>query len=113
MEKKPEVQMDDVRLKIDNAQKMWAEIKCEMQKVGMDGSGNLSVKKENLKNLLEEIRRNLETCVLGCNDNLFKRIVINLLKRILNISDDLGSTYAFAGYVESYYISDTIEMAKR
>ena len=105
--------LKDIRLMIEIAQQGWAEIEGEMQRLHASDTGKLCVKKEGLKNLLEEIRKNLEAWLLKWNSTILKRGCVNFLEKILIISEDLRGTYVFPGYVESFFIADTIEMAKR
>ena len=105
--------LKEIRLMIEIAQQGWAEIDGEIQRLNSSDTGSLSVKKEGLKNLLEEIRKNLENWLLIWNNSILKKISINFLEKILIISENLRKTYVFPGYVESFFIADTIEMAKR
>ena len=105
--------LKDIRLMIEIAQQGWTEIEGEMQRLHASDTGKLCAKKEGLKNLLEEIRRNLEAWLFRWDNTILKKICVNFLERILIISENLRKSYVFPGYVESFYIVDTIEMAKR
>ena len=97
---------------IEIAQQGWDEIDGEIR-INTSNSGNLCVKKENLKNLLEEIRKNLELWLFHWNSSILKKICKGFLEKILCISENLRESYIFPGYRESFYIVDTIEMTKR
>ena len=99
-----------IRREIKKAQNYWAGIKCEIDNA--PDLGCLSVKKEKLKNHLEEIRKMIGNRLLKCDNKIFREKCVDLLTKIFDISEDLNRTYAFPGYVESYYIYDTIKMAK-
>jgi hypothetical protein len=104
--------LKDIRLMIEIAQQGWREIECEMVRLHSFDSGSLCMKKEGLKNLLEEIRKNLEAWLLKWDNTILKKICINFLEKIMVISENLRKSYMFPGYTESYYIADTIAMAK-
>lgn len=104
--------LKDIRLMIEIAQQGWAEIEGETEKLRTPDSGSLCVKKESLKNLLEEIRRNLEAWLFNWDNTILKKICVNFLEKILIISENLRKSYVFPGYAESYYIADTIAIAK-
>lgn len=106
--------MEDIRLLLDIAQQGWDEIESEMQRLGGYDVGKLCVKKEKLKNLLEEIRENLEMWLLSLDDALSKRTILPRLERLLNISEKLKQSYTFSVYyTESSLIASTIELGKR
>ena len=96
---------------IDSAQKRWADIKSEENLLPLS---NVSVveKKENLKSLLEDIRENIESLLSYSHCALLAKVCRKFLERIFLISENLGASYAFAGYNESYYILDTIRIAE-
>jgi len=103
--------LKEIKKMIDSAQKRWAEIKSEENLLPLS---NVSIveKKEKLKNLLEDIRENIESLLSYSHCALLARVCRKFLERIFLISENLGASYAFAGYNESYYILDTIRIAE-
>jgi hypothetical protein len=102
--------LKEIKQMIDSAQKRWAEIKSEENLLPLS---NVSIveKKEKLKNLLENIREDIESLLSYSHCDLLVRVCKKFLERTLLISEKLGASYAFAGYNESYYILDTIRIA--
>lgn len=101
--------MEDIRLLIDIAQRGWDELDGDMHRIVVD-TRKFLFRREKLKNLLEEIRRNLENYLFICTDSLSKRMIVNHLDKILSISEHLKMAYGFAGY---YRESDDIDSTKR
>jgi hypothetical protein len=101
--------LKEIKLMIEIAQQGWSEI---------DGLGSTSMntiveKKERLKNLLEDTRDAIERWLFLWDSKIIKKISISFLENLLSVSEKLRNSYTFPGYSESYYIIDTIEMAKR
>ena len=101
--------LKEIKKMIDSAQKRWAEIKSDENMLPL--SSAVVYKKERLKNLLEDIRENIESLLSYSHCNLLVKVCKKFLERTLLISEKLGASYAFAGYNESYYILDTIRIA--
>lgn len=101
--------LKEIKLKIDAAQQKWNEIS------GLNPLYPLSrviacEKKESLKNLLEDIREDIDNLLVYSHCGALIELCKKLLERILLISESLRASYAFAGYNESYFISDTIKI---
>ena len=101
--------MEEIRLLIDIAQRGWNELDGDMRRNGI-GAKRFQDRREKLKNLLEEIRKNLEGYLFNWNDTLSKRMIVNHLDKILSISKHLRMAYAFAG---DYRLSDDIYGTKK
>ena len=101
--------LKEIKKMIDSAQKRWAEINSEESVLPL--STSIVYKKERLKNLLEDIRENIESLLSYSHCALLVKVCKKFLERTLLISEKLGASYAFAGYNESYYILDTIRIA--
>ena len=89
---------------IDSAQEKWIEVS------NLDSMYPLSLvsvceQKEKLKDFLEDIRQKTEALIADSPRDCKK-----FLERILGISECLRASYAFPGYVESYYILDTLRL---
>jgi hypothetical protein len=102
--------LKEIKQMIDSAQKRWIEIKNDEKKVPLCNASVVE-KKENLKNLLENIREDIESLLSYSHCDLLVKVCKKFLERTLLISEKLGASYAFAGYNESYYILDTISIA--
>ena len=93
---------------IKMAQLGWSEIEGEiMREPALLCKSSVSLKMDKLKNLLEDIRANIESSLT--TENLPK--CKNFLETIFKISENLRVSYVFPGYVESYYIMDTLKIA--
>ena len=101
--------LKEIQKMIDSAQKRWAEIKSDENLLPLTNA-SLVYKKEKLKNLLEDIREDIESLLSYSHCALLVKVCKNFLERTLLISEKLGASYAFAGYNESYYILDTIRI---
>lgn len=102
----------DIKLMIEIAQQGWFEIEGEMQGSVLPFKA-VSLKKEKLKNLLEDIRKSIESLMMYSRCNILMKVCKSFLEKILRISESLGNSYAFPGYSESFYILDTMKMADR
>lgn len=96
--------LDEIKQMIESAQQKLGEIR-DLDSLYPLSRFSLCDKKEKLKNLLEDIRQKTESLIvdspMACK---------SFLERILGISECLRASYAFPGYVESYYILDTLRL---
>lgn len=103
------LRLKEIKLKVQLAQQRWLEIEGEMDEKSLSSTGeNIVVKKEMLKNLLEDIRVNIEDCLTYSHCRIFVRVCKDFLEKILTISERLRVSYVSPGYVESYNIFDTL-----
>jgi hypothetical protein len=101
--------LDEIKEMVKDAQQRWGEINDELNPLYPLSRVGLCEKKEKLKNLLENIRENIEALLsYSCTK---VDVCKSCLESILGISEDLRISYAFPGYVESFYIMDTIKIA--
>ena len=98
-----------IKRKIDSAQECLIEIKNLDLLYPLSRSESCE-KKEALKNLLEDIRENVDVLLEYSHCGALVEICKKLLERTLLISESLRASYAFAGYNQSYYILDTIKI---
>ena len=103
--------LKEVKQMIQIAQQGWSEIEGEMENDFSAVCGtNVVVKKERLKNLLEDIRLSIESSLMYSRCSLLMKVCKNFLESILAISENLRASYVSPGYVESFYILDTLKM---
>ena len=100
--------LEKIKSMIQKAQQGWSEIEGEIKSEPKSlCKSSITVKMDKLKNLLEDIRENLESSLN--TDNLANYKIF--LETIFKISENLRVSYVFPGYVESYYIMDTLKIA--
>jgi hypothetical protein len=103
-------EVEDIKKMVISAQEKWGEIKCSLNPLYPLSGILLCEKKEKLKNLLEDIRESIEALLS------YSPIKIDdcrsALESIFKISEGLRASYAFPGYMESFYIMDTINLVK-
>lgn len=92
---------------IQCAEQIWDEIQSKMVGVTEISLNYLAVKKERLKNLLEDVRLNIEES-LKSGENILEDCKISL-ERLLQVSEKLRVSYVSPEYMESYYIMDTLK----
>ncbi len=100
--------LKEIKQMIQVAEQGWSEIEGKMCDFSVDSIDGLASKKDKLKNLLEDIRMNIEESLVYSHCSLLVKVCRNFLERILLISENLRGSYVFAGYSESYYILDTL-----
>lgn len=107
------LKLKEIKLKIQLAQRRWSEIEGEvMENSLLSTEENVVTKKERLKNLLEDIRINIEDCLTYSHCRMLVKVCKEFLEKILIISEKLRVSYISPGYVESYYIFDTLRLTK-
>ena len=105
--------LKDIKAMIQIAQQGWSEIEGEISaNPSSVCRGNTILKMEKLKDLLEDIRLNIENSLVYSHCSMLIKVCKNFLESILAISENLRASYVFPGYVESYYILDTINFAE-
>ena len=105
--------LKDIRAMIQVAQQEWSEIEGETSvNTSSLCRSNITVKMEKLKNFLEDIRMNIENLLIYSRCSMLVKVCKNFLENILAISENLRASYVFPGYVESYYILDTMNFAE-
>ena len=103
----------EIREKIESTEKKWVDIESEIgDSQNSVSSMSLFVEKERLKNLLEDARADIDTLLSSFHCKSFVRICRDLLERLFAVSENLRLSYVFPGYLESFYILDTIEIAE-
>jgi len=105
--------LKEIKKKIQLAQEKWIEIEEETAKSPLCSKANITNRKEKLKNFLEEIRLNIEDLLTHSHDHLLVKVCKGFLEKILTISENLRVSYVSPGYVESYYIFDTLKLTDR
>lgn len=101
----------DLDERVEDVEMKWSEIEAEILLDSTSlGDMKLSLKKDVLKNLLEGIREDVDS-LLGFSYLLDSCKAI--LERLLTVSENLRVSYVFPGYVESFYILDTLKIAER
>ena len=112
--------LKEMRELIKLADQNWKEIEGELSRDSKDStdssipfSNAIMEKKEKLKNLLENIRNDLEVWLFSWDSSVVKEVCSEFLEDLLKTSEKLRLSYTFPGYVESFYILDTMEMTKR
>ena len=96
--------LDEIKQMIDSAQQKLGEIR-DLDSLYPLSRFSLCEKKEKLKDFLEDIRQKTEALIADS-----PRDCKRFLEQILGISECLRASYAFPGYVESYYILDTLRL---
>ena len=105
--------LKDIRAMIQTAQQEWSEIEGETSENPSSlCRSTITVKMEKLKNFLEDIRMNIENLLIYSRCSMLVKVCKNFLENILAISENLRASYVFPGYVESYYILDTMNFAE-
>ena len=94
---------------IDSAQQGWGEIK-DLGSLYPLSKFSVCDKQEKLKNLLEDIRGSIEDLLLYSHCKMLVDVCKKFLESIFGISEGLRASYAFPGYVESFYILDTMKV---
>ena len=108
------LRLKEIKRKIQFAQQNWAELEEEIaQSSLLTVKINISSRKEKLKNLLEEIRVNIEDLLNYSHCRSLVKVCKGFLEKILAISEKLRVSYVSPGYVESYYIYDTLKLTDR
>ncbi len=108
------LKLKEIKKKIQFAQQKWIEIEGEIAQNSLPPfKANISNNKEKLKNLLEEIRVNIEDLLNYSHCRALVKVCKVFLEKILVISENLRSSYISPGYVESYYIYDTLRLTDR
>ena len=102
--------LKEIKLMVQTAQDEWLEIEQEIAKGGSP-RGKVGFKMEGLKNLLEDIRVNIESSLVYSRCSMLVKVCRAFLESIFTISENLRVSYMFPGYVESYYIMDTMKFA--
>jgi hypothetical protein len=105
--------LKEIKKKIQLAQLKWMEIEEETARISLQLKVNISNRKEKLKNLLEEIRVNIEDLLTYSHCRALAKVCKGFLEKILVISEKLRVSYVSPGYVESYYIFDTLRLTDR
>ena len=100
----------EINLMIQSAEQVWNEIQTKLVGTTDISMNYLATKKEELKDLLEAIRLKVEES-LKSGENLIDDCK-NFLSHILQLSENLRVSYVFPGYMESYYIFDTLRSIK-
>jgi len=103
-------QFDEIKILSDDVQGQWNMLEVELTTGSpADSMNRLAFKKEGLKNFLEKIRKKIETILLGSPSKSAVKKCKDFLDILLQISEGLRVSYMFPGYVESFYILDTIK----
>ena len=103
-------QFDEIKGLSDDVQGQWKMLEAELTTGSpADSMNSLAFKKEGIKNFLEKIRKKIETILLGTPSECAVTKCEDFLKILLQISEGLRVSYMFPGYVESFYILDTIK----
>ena len=103
--------LKEIKQMIESAQSDWTAIAVNENKVPCSNTF-VAEKKEKLKLLLEDIRKDIESFLLDSNCSSLVKVCIGFLKRISLVSDKLGSSYFFPGYNGSYDIDSTLKFAE-
>lgn len=107
------LKLKEIKLKVQLAQKRWSEIECGTVENSLSSDKeSIAIRKEKLKNLLEDIRVNIEDFLAYSHCHILVRVCKDFLEKILTISEKLRVSYVSPGYVESYYIFDTLRLTK-
>ena len=107
------LKLKEIKLKVQLAQKRWSEIEQGTVENSLSyDKENIAIRKEKLKNLLEDIRVNIEDCLTYSHCRMLVNVCKEFLEKILAISENLRVSYVSPGYVESYYIFDTLRLTK-
>ena len=101
--------LKEIKQMIDSAQQEWSEI-SDLDSLYPLSWANVCEQKEKLKDLLEDIRENIEDRLSCSHCRFLVNVCKKFLEKILKISEGLRASYAFPGYVESYYILDTLRL---
>ena len=103
--------LDEIKEMVKDAQQRWGEIR-DLSCLYPLSSAGLYDKREKLKNLIEDIRENIEAFLTSCSPIRVEdcKSVKGVLESIFGISEGLCVSYVFGGYNESYFISDTINI---
>ena len=102
--------LKDIREAIEATEQEWLDIANEISKEPCSVcSMVLSLKKEHLKNLLEDVRCDIVEMmsVFRCAASAY----VGFLERIFDVSEKLNVSYVFPGYDESLRIRETWEEA--
>ena len=92
------------------ARGQWDELENDLVRDRYSECMNVvALKKENLKNFLEKIRRKIEVVLFDSPSKPVVKACNKFLRELLRISENLRVSYLFPGYVESFYILDTIK----
>ena len=104
--------LEEIKLMIDAA---YCKMKESIDLEGMLplSNGVMTEKQEILKNLLEDVRNRIEVILSEHNSRFLALISRVFLVRLLKISESLRMSYAFPGYVESFYIVDTLKSVEK
>ncbi len=103
-------QFDEIKILSDDVQGQWDMLEVELTTGSpADSMNRLAFKKEGLKDFLEKIRKKIETILLGSPSKSAVKKCKDFLDILLQISEGLRVSYMFPGYVESFYILDTIK----
>ena len=105
--------LKEIKKKIQIAQQKWIEIEEETAQSPLYSKTNINNRKEKLKNFLEEIRVNIEDLLTHSHNHLLVEDCKGFLEKILVVSENLRVSYVSPGYVESYYIFDTLKLTDR
>jgi len=100
--------LKEIKLMVQIAEQGWSEIEGKTSNLSGFTADGLAKKKEKLKNLLEDIRVNIESFLIYSRCSALMRVCREFLDRILMVSENLRVSYVFPGYTESYYILDTL-----
>ncbi len=107
------LKLKEIKLKVQLAQKRWSEIeRGTVENSHSSDKENIAIRKEKLKNLLEDIRVNIEDFLAYSHCHVLVKVCKDFLEKILDISEKLRISYVSPGYVESYYIFDTLRLTK-
>ena len=112
-EKNPEDVITKIDGQVEDAEQQWDEIAGRIAKDSDSLGSAVLFQKEELKNLLERIRKEIDTKLSVFKSAAFAAGCMKLLERIFDLSENLRASYAFPGYKESIYIKDTYEAARR
>lgn len=105
------LRLKEIKFKVQFAQQSWSIIEGEITSdSSFPSKTNVQVRKERLKNLLEDIRVDIEDCLSCSNCRMWVKVCKDFLEKILAISEGLRVSYVSPGYVESYYIFDTLRL---
>lgn len=112
MEKSEVKKLSEIRKEVECTEQKWNDLACKMAENPSSAcSMVLSLEKENLRNLLEDARKDI--------DKVLSKFLcaasacVGYLERILFVSEKLGTSYVFPDYRQSFYIIDSLKDAER
>ena len=106
------MRLKEIKFRIELAEQKMAEIEAIQCSRGTD-LDYLSLRMEDLKDFLEDIRSSIERFLEYSRNGLLLKVCKFFLEKLLSISEKLKLNYLHpGGYLLPFYILDTIEMTR-